>query len=1271
MVAAGARERFAGRLTALFELAGMPVVRSVARRANAIDIPGAGQVTAQRISDWRRGTGLPAAFESVLPVLVVLIGDVKTGPQSENIDKTLLDLDRWRVAWQQAKDDSGVAARRMREPDHPPYRGMSPYRADDADLYFGRDSARAAVVDAIARVEAAADEVARLVLVVGVSGAGKSSLLAAGLEADPEARTPVSMTPGARPAETLRAVLAGVDAGEEVLLLIDQGEELFTLTADDAVRREFVDELARVIARGAERWVTAVMAIRSDFFNDLIQYPLLAKAMKDASVIVGAMAEAELREVITGPALACGLRVEPALVDVILRDLDAATADDGKAALLPLLSHVLESTWSHRRGRTLTLEAYREAGEMAGSVAATAERAWAGLTDDEQRFARSILMTLTIVGPRSVTRNRLSRDILVNESVDPELTERVLGRLVDARLVIVHDDEIELLHEAVPRVWPRMAEWVAEEKEFGPARHRIEEDARIWFAEGKSTSLLYDGKRLEAADVVIGSGGSINRIAQEFVAESARRRRELSSRRRILLSGAALLCVVALIAAVLAVAQHRTVVRERVDAQVNSLVNESQRIENFDPQASARMALAAYRIRPDGPETQARLLSTQAYPLINTSAARHTGNISDLAYDPNRQLLISAGGDALIRLWSITDGHVPVALGPGLRGHQRGVTSVALLGDGGTLVSGSYDRTIRLWDIRDPQSPRALGTLDISVPPLAIVHTPDSRAIVAAGADGSLSLIDITDPAAPRMRDRISAHTGKINALATNADGTLIASGGDDHAFRLWSSAEPDRLLPVGEPVVVASAVRALAFGPNDRLGAGTGAGALQMWSLEDRAAPREFGTPQIMHGAAVDALIINPDGEIASGSVDGTVCLWQLTSFGFRPFGRPVGGNRGAISSLAVTTDTHLVTAGVDGRVRIWTRPSADIPVAADAPFTSVDLDTTGSLLVTADTDGHFQVWTVGQEAVTLASSTDAVPPYHGVLAQLRPDGKLLVAADSTGGSLQLWDLADPARPAPLGAPLAVRTHAFTGTAFTPDGRVLVTGDDDFSIRLWDVSDAANPRQLGVAESGAARYFESVAISPDGNLVAAGSGDATIYLWNIADRQRPVLERRLTGHEGPVSALVFAADGRHMFSAADDETVRVWNISDAEHGGPDTEMVIHTASVADLAVDRSGRRLVSAAVDETVRLWDISDPAAPVPLGRTISVELGSRWFARFDETNENRVIGISDLASERWVIDPAEVADQLCRTSLANTDTWNPADHQLLDPGIDLCPH
>ncbi|MFC9997015.1 hypothetical protein [Nocardia sp. NPDC127526] len=1269
MVAVGARKRFAERLGLLFEAAGSPTIKSIVRRANTRGVPGSSAVTVQRVSDWRRGNRVPATWESVLPVLAVLTSDAKVREQPADLDPELLELHRWRVAWQQAKNDQGDLALRVREPGHPPYRGLSPYRAADADLFFGRENTREAVLDAITALEED-DYAPRLVLLVGVSGAGKSSLLAAGLQARPEDHVPVLFTPGAHPAAALDEALARLPEAGDGLLLIDQGEELFTLCGDTVERRRFVEELTRATAPESDRRITAVLAIRSDFFNDVIQFPALAQAMRESSVIVGAMSDDELREVITGPALACGLKVEPALVDIILRDLETATSEDGKAALLPLLSHVLEATWSSRSGRTLTLDAYRAAGEMAGSVAAAAERMWSGLTPGEQRTARSVLLALTIIGQRSVSRNRLSRSVLVTESEDPGATEAAIGRLVAARLVIVHDDEIELLHDAVPRVWPRMAEWVAEEKEFAPARHRIEEDARAWNAQGQPDSLLYGAKRLEQAAPVLGGNGTVNRVAREFIARSGRRRREIVRRRRILRAAAVLLVVGALVAAVLAGTQRRALVREQHDARIAALVAESRRAVDFDPAEATRMALAAYRLRPGDAETQARLLATQSTPVINASSDRHAGRINALAYDPRTRVLASAGDDTRIRLWATHGGLRPTALGAGLRGHSKAVGSIAFAPGGAVLASGSYDGTVRFWATRDPEQPRALGVSDLGSPVLALAFTPDGRSLIAADRNGALTLLDTGDPAAPRVRTTIAAHTNSISTLALSADGALLATGGEDRTVRLWDITDPGSPAPLGGPLVAANdSVHALAMNPDGLLAVGLANGSVRLWSLADRNAPRELGIQQTRHGGAVDALVFGP-GQLSSGGADGAVVLWQLTPSGFQPVGHPVRGNRGAIPALGLTQDNNLISAGGDGRIRVWSLPPADIPVLTDSPFTSIDMDAAGTRLITGEDDGDFQVWSLAHDnRVTFAGAARAaVAPYSGVRVGIRPDGKTFAASDSGGGGFQLWDIADPARPTALGSPQSLRTHYFTETVFGPDGSFLITGDDDTSLRIWDVGDPARPVPLGAGSAQTTRSFRSLAVSPDGKLAATGSGDAIIYLWDISDHRRPTLRARLTGHEGPVAALAFAPDGRYLFSGGDDESIRSWDITDPAAPRPSGRTPAHTAPVAELSVDSTGRRLVSSGVDQTVRLWNITDPADIRPLGSSLSAEFGWRWFVRFDRNRDDHVFGIGDSVSQLWATDPAEVAADLCDLGIG--DTGNEVGRTDLLDGITLCP-
>jgi transcriptional regulator with XRE-family HTH domain len=325
-----------------------------------------------------------------------------------------------------------------------PYLGLMPFREQDARIYYGRDELVAGLLQRLThRLDRAG-----ILLVAGESGAGKSSLLRAGLmprlaagalgpgsdrwprrvirptgnplrelaiqladvayaDADSVYRS-LSSAPAEAPMLVELAVRTATGRGAHaepggrrdssaaaaprLVLIVDQFEELFTADDDaeaDRMEREaFVTALHAVASGSADPRrlppALVILAVRADFLGRLIAYPPLKAALDAGPFTVGPMSEAELRLAMTGPAAEGDLAIEPALVDAAIAELGEGAAAELGSGVLPLISQAMAATWEYREGDELTLRAYRRAGGVAYAVNRSAEAAYYALTDRQQ-----------------------------------------------------------------------------------------------------------------------------------------------------------------------------------------------------------------------------------------------------------------------------------------------------------------------------------------------------------------------------------------------------------------------------------------------------------------------------------------------------------------------------------------------------------------------------------------------------------------------------------------------------------------------------------------------------------------------------------------------------------------------------------------------------------------------------------------------------------------------------------------------------------------------
>ncbi|GAA2499201.1 helix-turn-helix domain-containing protein [Streptomyces gobitricini] len=443
----------------------------------------------------------------------------------------------------------------------------------------------------------------------------------------------------------------------------------------------------------------------------------------------------------------------------------------------------------------------------------------------------------------------------------------------------------------------------------------------------------------------------------------------------------------------------------------------------------------------------------------------------------------------------------------------------------------------------------------------AVAFAPVDGLLASAGSDGTVRLWRVAD----RRTTATYTVPGRVRAVALAPDGRTLAATSTAGPVRLWDTAGR-RTGPVVLPARTTGA-RAVAFAPRGRTLAVAGAdGTVQLWDVPAARAVAFLSG----HVGRVNAVAYAPDGgTLVSVGSDRTVRLWDAVS------GRSLAVLRGhtdEVLGAAFAPDGRTVaTGGVDRTVRLWDtgpRRAARVLTGHDDDVNAVAYTPDGTMVVSAGGDGTTRLWDVrsGRPAMTLTGHTDYV---LGVAVD--PGGGLLATA-GFDRSVALWDL--------RGSVLASRPFTeIWQAAYSPDGTLMATADADHTVRLWEVAG----RRVLATFTGHRETVFSVAFSPDGRTLASAGSDGTVRLWNVTSRLPSAV---LTGTRGDVFSVVFSPDGKTLASAGSDGTVRLW---DTATRLPSAVLTGHTDFANDVAFSPDGLTLASAGDDLAVRLWDVA----------------------------------------------------------------------------------
>ncbi|MFD7124268.1 MULTISPECIES: helix-turn-helix domain-containing protein [Streptomyces] len=461
--ASGPVAGFAFALRKLRKEAGGPTYSAMARRS---------PYSISTLSRAAGGEQLPT-----LPVVLAYVNACGGAPQE------------WEARWQLVSEELAVARAQGRADAPSPYRGLARFEPGDHELFFGRDR----LVDELTLLTTEH----RFVTVFGASGTGKSSLLRAGLV--PRLRDAAAyglprpgairiLTPGEHPLATHGASLVPADAAGDTWLVVDQFEEIFTLCHDEVERTRFIDALLEG-GNPAGR-LRVVLGVRADFYTRCLDHTGLAASIRDASLPVGWMTSAELRQAITKPAAACGLVVERALTETLVEEVVT------RAGGLPMLSHALLETWRRRRGQTLTLEAYERAGGLRGAIAQSAEAAYEAMDAHQAETARQVMLRLITPGDGAPDTRRRATRAELEATGSARQSQAVLETLARARLITLSEDSVDLVHETLITAWPRLHGWIEADREKLRLHRWLTEAAEAWESVGRDPGVRISPVRL-------------------------------------------------------------------------------------------------------------------------------------------------------------------------------------------------------------------------------------------------------------------------------------------------------------------------------------------------------------------------------------------------------------------------------------------------------------------------------------------------------------------------------------------------------------------------------------------------------------------------------------------------------------------------------------------------------------------------------------------------------------------------------------------------------